>query len=349
MNEEAARPEPERTRRHLRPRPAGLGVLLLMGAITLVWAIRNTTPLLLLALALGFVVIVDGIVALRSARTRAVVLQPIGVPHAGEPTRWHLTVDGLRRPITLRSVERPDHRGWHVTRADAGIITLPPFARGVIHLLLFDTVATGGVGLWRATRRHRTTFVEPIPIIPRPAPMPIRWPEPRSSGFALEDRSLRGDDLFRGIRPYVRGDERRRIHWKSTARHGELMVREDEGTGVVALQVLLDPGPPGPDADRIVSWAGWLLETALHRGWTVQLVTTEMRIEPPRIAELGRPLRTAPRMQPVPPPRFEVVTTMVRHSADARRPLAAAGAAGGEIPPWHGLSCVLDRRGVTWR
>lgn len=320
-----------------------------MGAVLIVWAIQNTTPLLLLALALAFALIVDGIMAFRSARIRSVALHPIGTPYAGEASRWRLEVDGLRRPIGLRSVERPDHRGWHVTHVDAGVITLPPLARGIVHFLLFDTIATGGVGLWRATRRHRTTFFEPVAVVPRPAPMPIRWPEPASTGFALEERSIRGDDLFRGIRPYVRGDERRRIHWKSTARHGELMVREDEGTGVVALQILVDPGAPGPDADRVISWTAWLLDTALHRGWTVQLVTTDLHVEPPRIADLGRPLRTGPRMRPIASPRSEVVSTMVRHPADARHPLATATMAAGEIPPWHGLSCIIGRDGAIWR
>lgn len=44
------------------------------------------------------------------------------------------------------------------------------------------------------------------------------------SGVAL--RFVGNSDELRGTRPYVAGDDLRRVHWKSTARHGELVVKE---------------------------------------------------------------------------------------------------------------------------
>jgi len=36
-----------------------------------------------------------------------------------------------------------------------------------------------------------------------------------------------GDDFY-ALRPYVVGDDMRKVHWPSTARRDELMVRQDE-------------------------------------------------------------------------------------------------------------------------
>ena len=46
---------------------------------------------------------------------------------------------------------------------------------------------------------------------------------------AASDLTGRGDEL-RGTRPYVAGDDLRSVHWKSTARLGELVVRESCGS-----------------------------------------------------------------------------------------------------------------------
>jgi uncharacterized protein (DUF58 family) len=42
------------------------------------------------------------------------------------------------------------------------------------------------------------------------------------------------------VRPYRSGDELRRVHWRSTARHGELMVRLEERSWRGGVTVLLD-------------------------------------------------------------------------------------------------------------
>ncbi len=52
-----------------------------------------------------------------------------------------------------------------------------------------------------------------------------------ASGHSLE---------FRGLRPYRSGDPRTRVHWKQTARSGQLIVREDEMEHEGGLVLLLD-------------------------------------------------------------------------------------------------------------
>jgi uncharacterized protein (DUF58 family) len=54
------------------------------------------------------------------------------------------------------------------------------------------------------------------------------------------DNSLRGTADLRDVRPYVVGDEVRHLHWKATARTGQLMVRDFVDPDQPRLTVLLD-------------------------------------------------------------------------------------------------------------
>ena len=75
-----------------------------------------------------------------------------------------------------------------------------------------------------------------------------RWAlvEPLPSGFAKDlegptsDASPAGDIAFHALRPYQLGDDRRHIHWMSTARSGTLMVRHYVDNRRPTLGVLLD-------------------------------------------------------------------------------------------------------------
>jgi uncharacterized protein (DUF58 family) len=54
------------------------------------------------------------------------------------------------------------------------------------------------------------------------------------------DRVPHGTITFDSLREYVVGDELRRVHWRTSAKVGELMVREDLDTSLPQLVVLLD-------------------------------------------------------------------------------------------------------------
>ncbi|MEV0129448.1 DUF58 domain-containing protein [Dactylosporangium sp. NPDC050688] len=65
------------------------------------------------------------------------------------------------------------------------------------------------------------------------------------------DRVPHGSITFDTLREYVVGDELRHVHWRTTARVGELMVREHLDTSLPRLVVLLDDRLAAyPDADR---------------------------------------------------------------------------------------------------
>ncbi|MCU1424292.1 MAG: hypothetical protein JWM51_583, partial [Microbacteriaceae bacterium] len=85
------------------------------------------------------------------------------------------------------------------------------------------------------------------------------------SGFSLAggDGSVRAsrrnaagnnDDLM--TREYRRGDALRRVHWRATARHGDLMVRQEEESSFPTARIILDTRADGysRDADDF-EWA----------------------------------------------------------------------------------------------
>lgn len=84
-------------------------------------------------------------------------------------------------------------------------------------------------------------------------------------------RAGSGTEMF-GVREYRPGDPLRRIHWRSSARHGELIVREFEPPGVQTLGVFCDPSPPTPEAaDQIARLAASEVWDCLQAGGRVVL------------------------------------------------------------------------------
>jgi uncharacterized protein (DUF58 family) len=100
------------------------------------------------------------------------------------------------------------------------------------------------------------------------------------SGRRLLLRRPSGYD-FHSVREYAQGESLRRVHWPTTARRGQLMVKELEDSPRDAVAVLLDcdPGsvagaPPDSSFDAAVRAAGSVLRVHATRGRKAVLVTT---------------------------------------------------------------------------
>ena len=86
---------------------------------------------------------------------------------------------------------------------------------------------------------------------------------------------------FHSVREYAQGESLRRVHWPTTARRGQLMVKELEDTPRDAVAVVLDCDPAGvsgepPESsfDAAVRAAGSILRAYVTRGRRAVLVTT---------------------------------------------------------------------------
>ncbi|MFE4370011.1 DUF58 domain-containing protein [Streptomyces sp. NPDC056835] len=121
-----------------------------------------------------------------------------------------------------------------------------------------------------------------LTVVPRTEPLPPVRLGGEASGYGegrQRSLSLAGEDdvIPRG---YRHGDDLRRVHWRSTARYGELMVRREEQPQRARCTVLLDTRRSayqgaGPDSafEWAVSGAASALVHLLERGFAVRLLT----------------------------------------------------------------------------
>ena len=95
-------------------------------------------------------------------------------------------------------------------------------------------------------------------------------------GAVTQDLSS-SDVAFHALRDYVPGDDRRNVHWRTTARTGRLMVRQFEETRRSSLLVLLstrqDDYTGGEDFETAVSIACSLAMDAIQDGREVRFIT----------------------------------------------------------------------------
>ena len=104
------------------------------------------------------------------------------------------------------------------------------------------------------------TATDPLIVVPRtwpltPVPAGGQWAGAGES--SARSASASGEDDLT-VREYRDGDDLRRVHWRSTARRGELMVRRDEQPRQMRATVLLDTridGHRGEGAAGSFEWA----------------------------------------------------------------------------------------------
>ncbi len=81
-----------------------------------------------------------------------------------------------------------------------------------------------------------------VVVFPEVVPLP-HWrlpPSPIDGTTRTSRRYEAATPLVRGVRPYVHGDAINRIHWLSSARHGELHVKEFDLEQAADLWIVLD-------------------------------------------------------------------------------------------------------------
>jgi uncharacterized protein (DUF58 family) len=90
------------------------------------------------------------------------------------------------------------------------------------------------------------------------------------------------DVSFHALRDYVPGDDRRHIHWKTTARTGKLMVRQFEETRrshlAMALSTNLDEYAAGEDLELAISAAASIGKQAIREQREISVMTQDGRL-----------------------------------------------------------------------
>lgn len=115
---------------------------------------------------------------------------------------------------------------------------VPTHRRGVIAVGPLRVTGRDALGLITVARSHGGTAQ--VWVHPR---IHLLSAVPAGASRSLEgrhDKVPQGSITFDSLREYVVGDELRRVHWRSSAKVGELMVREQVDTSLPRIVVLLD-------------------------------------------------------------------------------------------------------------
>lgn len=137
---------------------------------------------------------------------------------------------------------------------------------------------------------------------------PVTVPIPSTSAGLMRDLEgvvtstiVDSDLAFHAIRDYVPGDSRRHVHWKSTAKTGQLMVRQYEETrrSRIAISIDLDISQytSEDEFEMAISAAASLGLQAVRDGREV-VITTSSRI-PRHVAHRVHSIQTLPTLTPV--------------------------------------------------
>ena len=162
---------------------------------------------------------------------------------------------GWRRKVDLRGLRRGPvgARGWVLESSDLA-------------------------GMFR--HRRPSPDAEVALVLPRFASLSGRLQARELEASVASPRAGSGTEMF-GVREYRPGDSLRRIHWRSSARHGELVVREYEPPGIQTLGIFCDPSPAGSEvADQVARLAASEAWDCFRNGgrvmlWGPGLVPTE--------------------------------------------------------------------------
>lgn len=267
---------------------------------------------LLLALPIASIVVV------RMRRPRLAVTRAFA-PHiiqAGTTTSVTLAVRNLTAARSLRSLwwdrvpwhpgftnesELPalDPRGprYRKNITSVGYDLRPPrrgiFPIGPLHVQVVDAFGLASSALDVGEQQPIIVTPEVIPLADTGLSVPAGDGESR-----LVQRRATGDEDDIMTREYRQGDAMRRVHWRASARHGDLMVRQEEQRSFPEARILVDTRRAGyrdvstddsdePDSAAFEWVVRMLASVAVHLRRTGFLVTID-ETGPAQLEEIGR-------------------------------------------------------------
>src|SRR5690554_3681244 len=254
-------PEPlpailDRRRVYVLPTWFGLFFLLLLLTMGVGALNYNNNPALLLAMVLSgtaLASLIAGHLQLSGLAVHAVNAEPVA---AGKPLllRMHVRADPRRARRGLRVECGEADAALSLDRgAGEAALELPTSQRGWLHPGRLRISTTRPLGLARAW-----SWVWPDrPLLVYPAPEPHGPPLPMGAGDNAQARLHPAGDDVHHLRAWRRGDSRRAIAWKPSARRDALLVREYEepqGADVVLDWHALAGLPGEARIQRLARW-----------------------------------------------------------------------------------------------
>ena len=255
---------------------AGLGMLLL-GVYTLAQGSQGEHDGLVAVGAFAFAVFIVGIawpvIALRSVDVDVDGPRDATV---GDRITLALHITGRVSRLEVRLLDPPGE--WRRTIAPAqGELVHVAARRGVFRLIRVEVRSGGPLGVFLRRRTLWVRLPAPVAVGPRPLPMayePSTLPVGMAAALAARPAAPAGDSV-RAVRPYAPGDAARLVHWPTSARTGELAVRELEPPAITGVAIVVDLRGPEEEAERAAGRAAGLGRAALRAGAQVLLLSHE--------------------------------------------------------------------------
>jgi uncharacterized protein (DUF58 family) len=222
----------------------------------------------LVAIALDLVL---AVVATRRVRI-SVTASPVNA-YVGDRVPFTVALDGPSLTFYVKSLVPGGLEA--VTPPGSGAFLSFVDRRQVVGSLVVEVMGSGLCGLVTCARRTPVPLPAPLHVGPRPLAPPHPFPELFGAWGEGVPRPAAVGDVVRGVRDYVPGDPVRRVHWPSSARRGDLVVKEVEDPAAPRLIVALDLGGGGLGGELAAARAAWYAHEALGRGYEVVLATVE--------------------------------------------------------------------------
>lgn len=210
--------------------------------------------------------------------------------HAGMPCRVDLHVRNVgtrRTPVVTARDPFDEGRRWARFRLAplapgqgcTAAYRVPTDRRGLFDLGPLQLVRTDPLGLVsRTVDLADQDTLTVYPRVDRIAALPhTRGADPRGGSVTQAAFGPSGEE-FHALRPYVVGDDMRRVHWKSSARTEELLIRQDELPWQGRASIVVDLRASVHDVasfEAAMSAAASIATSCLSAGLELRLVGTD--------------------------------------------------------------------------
>lgn len=245
----------------------------------------------LLYLLLGWLlsmIIASGALSDLSLKGLVVRRRPPGRIFAQQPFLMEISVENNKRRLASYSIEIEDLVGGKPLDKKCYFLKIPPrknqktsyrhtfVRRGLYQFDGFRVATRFPFALFN--KRREADQSQEVVVFPAVYELPPPTPTARHHGDTLVSRVGRTGEFF-GLREYRDGDDRRAIHWRSSARTGRLLVREYEEEAERRTTIIVDNAlPRNADEDAVeslestLSLAASLAMSYLKRGYAIRLV-----------------------------------------------------------------------------
>ena len=234
---------------------------------------NDRAPLVILG-ATGVAAMVVGVIwPIVVIRRVLVALQGPTDAVAGSRMRFTVELRGRGANLAVRMLD-PVGEWMYAEAPSVGEVGMIAPRRGVIERVRIEVKCGGPMNIFV---RHRQVLIRldaPLYVAPRVILHDVGDDVEATDAGSVVVATAQATDSVRSTRPYVAGDAPRLVHWASTARTGEIVVREFDPPAPTGVAIIVDfRGGGDLEVETAASKASGAARDLLQRGIPCLLVT----------------------------------------------------------------------------